>query len=139
VAFLRYATEQKRADVRWERDVLEPARLVFVEETCASAAMLRLRGRGPRASISSATSHKDIERASLSWRRPRPSGMTVPFVLDGAMNGPMPLAVKQCPAPTLKRGVVIMDNLPMPKITGVRRQIKELLHRRLNLLPIRPT
>src|SRR5262249_30741566 len=38
--------------------------------------------------------------------------LVAPFVVEGAMNGPMFLAyVKQCLAPTLRRGdIVIMDN-----------------------------
>jgi transposase len=50
-----YAEEQKRAEVararrRWirEQGMLDPARLVFIDETCTSTAMVRLRGRSPR-------------------------------------------------------------------------------------------
>jgi hypothetical protein len=52
--------------------------------------------------------------------------MTAPFRLDGAMNGPMFLAyVKQCLAPTLKDGdIVILNNLLMPKITSARQAIE---------------
>jgi transposase len=47
--------------------------------------------------------------------------MTAPFVIEGAMNGPMFLAyVNQCLVPTLKRGAtVLMDNLPVHKVVGV--------------------
>jgi len=53
-------------------------------------------------------------------------GMTAPFVLEGAMNGPMFLAyVKQCLVPALKRGdIVVMDNLPVHKVAGVREAIE---------------
>jgi hypothetical protein len=51
----RDAVEQKRAEVararrRWirEQGMLDPARLVFIDETCTSTAMVRLRGRSPR-------------------------------------------------------------------------------------------
>ena len=50
-----HAAEQKRADVararrRWVREqgVLDPARLVFIDETATSTNMVRLRGRCPR-------------------------------------------------------------------------------------------
>jgi hypothetical protein len=50
-----YAAEQRRADVirarrRWMRkqDMFDPARLVFIDETCTNTAMVRLRGRAPR-------------------------------------------------------------------------------------------
>jgi len=54
-------------------------------------------------------------------RCPRP-----PCLREGAMNGPMFLAyVKQCLVPTLKRDdTVIMDNLPVHKVTGVEQAIK---------------
>jgi hypothetical protein len=50
----------------------------------------------------------------------RQRGMTAPFVLKGAINGPMFLAyVKQCLVPTLKRGeIVLMDHLPVHKVAG---------------------
>src|SRR6266481_577494 len=49
------ATEQERADVararrRWIRKqgLLDPARLVFIDETATSTSLVRLRGRCPR-------------------------------------------------------------------------------------------
>ena len=52
--------------------------------------------------------------------------MTAPFVIEGAMNGPMFLTyVKQCLVPTLRRGeIVLMDNLPVHKVTGVAEAIE---------------
>src|SRR5215468_12514804 len=50
-----YAAEQKRAEVararrRWMREqgMFDPAKLVFIDETCTNTAMVRLRGRAPR-------------------------------------------------------------------------------------------
>ena len=56
----------------------------------------------------------------------RQRGMTAPFVLEGAINGPMFLAyVKQCLVPTLKRGeIVLMDHLPVHKAAGVAEAIE---------------
>jgi len=52
--------------------------------------------------------------------------MTAPFVIEGAMNGPMFLAyVRQCLVPTLKCGeTVLMDNLPVHKVAGVAEAIQ---------------
>jgi transposase len=52
----------------------------------------------------------------------RCDGLTAPMVIDGAINGDLFLAyVEQVLAPTLKPGdVVIMDNLQVHKIAGVR-------------------
>src|SRR4051812_33620831 len=53
-----HAAEQKRADVararrRWirEQGMLDPARLVFIDETATSTNMVRLRGRCPRGAV----------------------------------------------------------------------------------------
>ena len=55
----------------------------------------------------------------------RCTGLTAPMVIDGAINGDLFLAyVDQVLAPTLKPGdVVIMDNLRVHKIAGVRNAI----------------
>ena len=55
------------------------------------------------------------QRPGGSFRNSTVRGASAaPFVVEGAMNGPMFLAyVKQCLAPTLRRGdIVIMDNVP---------------------------
>ena len=62
----------------------------------------------------------------LSWAAYDNVNLTAPFVIEGAMNGPMFLAyVKQCLVPTLKRGeMVLMDNLPVHKVAGVAEAIE---------------
>src|ERR1700726_2065769 len=123
------AAEQQRADVvrarrRWMREqgMFDPARLVFIDETWTNTAMVRLRGRSP-------IGERLVDYAPHGhWKiitfvgGLRLRGMTAPFVLEGAMNGPLFLAyVKQCLVPTLKRGeIVLMDNLPVHKVAGVR-------------------
>lgn len=51
----------------------------------------------------------------------RQNGMSAPMVIEGAMNGDAFLAyIEQCLVPTLRRGdIVIMDNLPVHKVSGV--------------------
>lgn len=104
-----HASEQARPDVAARREAwfaqqpdLDPERLVFIDETGASTKMARLRGRAPRG-----------ERCRA------------PMVLDGAMNGTAFLAyVEQVLVPTLQPGdVVVMDNLPAHKPSGVRAAI----------------
>jgi transposase len=104
-----------------EQGMFDPARLVFLDETCTNTAMVRLRGRAPRGKrLVSYAPHGHWKTITfvggLRQRR-----MTAPFVLEGAMNGPMFLAyIKRCLVPTLKRGdIVIMDNLPVHKVAGV--------------------
>ena len=56
----------------------------------------------------------------------RTSGLVAPFVLDGAINGETFLAyVEQFLAPTLAPGdTVVLDNLSLHKVTGVRQAIE---------------
>ena len=105
---------------------LDPARLVFVDETGANTKLVRTRGRGPRGRR---------VRGKAPWGRWRTTpfvgglrarGMTAPMVLDGPMNGPAFLAyVRQVPAPSLMPGdIVVRDNLAARKVAGVRAAIE---------------
>lgn len=100
---------------------MDPARLVFIDETCANTCLVRLRGRCARG-------ERLLGYAPLGqWKTftfvagLRERALVAPFVIEGAMNGPMFLAyVRQCLVPTLKRGdIVVMDNLPVHKVAGV--------------------
>ena len=97
--------------------MFDPARLVFIDETCTTTSMVRLRGRSLRGErLIGYARHGQWKTitfvAGLRYR-----AMVAPFVFEGAINGPMFLAyVKQCLVPTLKRSdIVIMDNLPVHK------------------------
>ena len=129
----RYAAEQKRADVvrarrRWMREqgMFDPARLVFIDETCTNTAMMRLRGRAPRGKRLVGYAPHGHWKTITFVGGLRQRGMTAPFVLEGAINGPMFLAyVKQCLVPTLKRGeIVLMDHLPVHKVAGIAEAIE---------------
>jgi transposase len=128
-----YALEQKRADVvrarrRWirEQGMFDPARLVFIDETCTNTAMVRLRGRAPRGERLVGYAPQGHWKTITFVGGLRRRAMTAPFVIEGAMNGPMFLAyVQQCIVPTLKRGeIVLMDNLPVHKVAGVAEAIE---------------
>ena len=95
--------------------MFDPARLVFIDETCTSTAMVRLRGRAARGERLVAYAPHGAWKTITFVGGLRQRGMTAPLVIEGAMNGPMFLAyVKQCLVPTLKRGeIVLMDNLPV--------------------------
>src|SRR5215469_4035482 len=142
-----YAAEQKRAEVirarrRWMREqgMFDPARLVFIDETWTNSAMVRPCGRSP-------IGERLVDYAPHGhWKiitfvgGLRLRGMTAPFVLEGAMNGPMFLAyVKQCLVPALKCGdIVVMDNLPVHKVAGVREAIEAAGATLLYLPPYSP-
>ena len=66
--------------------------------------------------------------------------MAAPMLLDGPMNGPAFLAyAEQVLAPELRPGdIVVMDNLPAHKISGVREAIEKAGARLLFLPPYSP-
>jgi transposase len=128
------AAERQRSDVararrRWirEQGMLDPARLVFIDETAVSTNMARIRGRAPRGV-------RVIGHVPLGeWKTItfvaglRHNRMTAPMVVDGPMTGEMFLAyVKQCLVPTLRRNdIVVMDNFRAHKVPGIREAIEK--------------
>jgi transposase len=126
------AAERQRADVararrRWirEQGMLDPAQLVFIDETGVSTNMVRIRGRAPRGT-------RLIGHVPLGeWKTItfvgalRHDKMTAPMVIEGAMNAEMFLAyVKQCLAPTLRRNdIVVMDHFKPHKTPGAEEAI----------------
>jgi transposase len=98
--------------------------------------MVRLRGRCPRGERLIGYAPHGHWKTITFVAGLRHRAVVAPFVLEGAMNGPMFLAyVQQCLAPTLKRGdIVVMDNLPVHKVAGVDKAI-EAAGARLRYLP----
>ena len=119
-----FASEQERPDVAaaraaWKdaQPTLDPARLVFIDETGTSTAMARLRGRGKRG-------RRVLGRVPWGhWKTMtfvaglRQDGIVAPFVIDRAMTGAIFVEyIRQCLVPTLRPGdIVVMDNLPAHK------------------------
>jgi transposase len=106
--------------------MLDPARLVFLDETAVSTNLVRLRGRAPRGV-------RLIGRAPLGeWKTItfvaalRHNKMTAPMMIEGAMTGETFLAyVEQCLVPTLKRNdIVVADNFAAHKVPGVQAAIE---------------
>jgi transposase len=127
------AAERERADVakarrRWIRQqgLLDPARLVFIDETSINTSMTRLRGRSPRG-------EPVIDRVPLAhWTTItfvaalRHDKMVAPMVIEGAMTAELFRAyVEQFLVPTLKRNdIVVLDHLQAHKTPGVREAIE---------------
>jgi transposase len=128
-----FATEQDRPEVarkrvRWKthQGRLDPARLVFIDETWAKTNMTRLRGWAP-------CGHKLLAKVPQGhWRTLtflaalRCDRIEAPCVIDGPINGESFLAyVEQFLVPTLRPGdIVIIDNLGSHKAKAVRRAIR---------------
>lgn len=119
---------------------LDPRRLVFLDETGASTKMARTRGRSKRGTRLHASVPHGHWKTTTFLAGLRHDGITAPLVLDGPMNGAIFLAyIEQFLAPTLKPGdIVIMDNLPAHKVTGVRQVIEAVGARLLYLPPYSP-
>jgi transposase len=92
--------------------MLDPARLVFIDETAVSTNLVRLRGRAPRGIRVIGTVPLGSWETITFVAALRQNEMTAPMVLKGAMTGEMFRAyVEQCLVPTLKRNdIVVMDN-----------------------------
>src|SRR6266699_3163843 len=143
-----HASEQERADVaearqRWKEDqpALDPARLVFIDETGTSTNMARLRGRcrrGERLVGRVPHGHWKITTFIAGLRC---DAVTAPFVIDRPMNGLIfRTYLEHCLIPTLTPGdIVIMDNLPAHKVAGVREIIEAVGARLVSCRPTRPT
>jgi len=112
----------------WKQDqpALDPAKLVFVDETGAATDMARLYGRGP-------IGERVVGKVPYGhWKTTtfvaglRADQVIAPLVVDQPMNGVIFRAyVEQCLAPALTPGdIVIMDNLGAHKVEGVRAAIE---------------
>lgn len=123
---------------RWiqSQGLLDTTRLVFIDETAANTKMTRLYGRCPRGERLIAPAPFGHWKTVTFVAALRHNGLTAPMIIDGAMNGETFLAyVEQCLVPSLRRNdVVMMDNLPVHKVQGVREAI-EAVGARLQLLP----
>ena len=142
-----FAAEQDRRDVarrreRWKayQGRLDPARLVFIDETWAKTNMTRLRGWAPRG-------HKLVAKVPQGhWRTLtflaalRHDRIDAPCVIDGPINGESFLAyVEQILVPTLKPGdIVVIDNLGSHKGKAVRRAIRAVGAKLFFLPPYSP-
>jgi transposase len=131
---------EARADWTKQQRRLDPAKLVFLDETWATTNMVRRFGRSPRGERVTGAVPYGHWKTSTFVAALRQDGLTAPLVLDGAMNGRAFLAyVQQFLAPTLNRGdVVIMDNLPAHRVAGVREAIERVGAQLLYLPPYSP-
>jgi transposase len=126
-------SEQDRADVarfraRWKKyqGLIDPKRLVFIDETWAKTNMAPLRGwcpRGERLEAQVPYGHWKTMTFVAALRCDR---IDAPCVFDGPINGASFQAyVETVLVPTLERGdVVILDNLGSHKSKAVRDAVR---------------
>jgi transposase len=128
-----HAAEQDRPDILTRRQEwfdaqpdLDPARLVFLDETWASTNMARRYGRCRRGQrLRSAVPHGHWKTTTFIAGL-RLTGIVAPMVLDGPINGrSFQIWVDRVLIPDLRPGdIVIMDNLASHKRPGVRASIE---------------
>ena len=105
---------------------MDPARLVFLDESGATTAMTRRYGRAPRGQrVDAAVPHGHWKVITLT-AAVRLDGVGACLAFDGATNSACFEAyVGRCLVPTLKVGdVVVMDNLSCHKTAEVERLIR---------------
>lgn len=117
---------RRRAQWKKYQGRLDPARLVFIDETWAKTNMTRLRGWAPRGRKLLAKVPQGQWRTLTFLAALRHDRIEAPCVIDGPINGELFLAyIEQVLVPTLKPGdIVIIDNLASHKGKAVRRAIR---------------
>jgi transposase len=142
-----HAVEQDRPDVLKRREDwfdgqldLDPARLVFIDETWASTNMARLRGRAPKGERLRAGIPHGHWKTTTFVAGLRLTGMVAPMVLDGPINrAAFQAYVEQVLVPGLAPGdIVVMDNLGSHKGPATRAAIEAAGARLLYLPPYSP-
>ena len=127
---------EKRTQWKDSQQQIDPAKVVFIDETWAKTNMTRRFGR-------SLLGTRLIEKTPCGrWETTtflgamRAEGFIAPLTIEGTINGPLFRAwVEQHLAPVLKPGdIVVMDNLSSHKVAGIREAI-EAVGAELRYLP----
>ena len=130
----------RRRDWFEDQPDLDPARLIFIDETWASTNMARLKGRAPKGKrLRVAVPHGHWKTTTFVAGL-KLTGMVAPMVLDGPINGASFLAyVEQILLPELSPGdIVVMDNLGSHKGKAVGKAIEAAGAKLLYLPPYSP-
>lgn len=119
---------------------LDPDRLVFIDETAANTAMARTYGRAPRGERCRMSVPQSHGKTTTVTAGPRASGITAPWLLDGAMNGhAFRTYIEAVLVPDLEPGdTVVLDNLPAHEVSGIRERIEAAGARLPHLPPCSP-
>lgn len=138
---LRPKIARRREQWRKYQARLDPARLVFIDETWAKTNMAPLRGWAPVGRRLDAKVPYGHWRAMTFIAALRHDRIDAPFVFDQPINAMSFLAwVEHQLAPTLRAGdIVILDNLSSHKNPAIRAAIRAAGARLLFLPPTVPT
>lgn len=127
------ASEREREDVVRQRDEwkqrqpqIDPQKVVFIDETWAKTNMTRTYGRSERGTrLVQSVPHGRWQTTTFLGAL-RATGFVAPLTIDGPVNGAVFLAwVQQHLVKNLSPGdIVVMDNLNVHKVAGVREAIE---------------
>ena len=117
---------RRRAQWAARQRLVDPARLVFIDETWTETNMAPLRGWSPRGERLHAKVPHGHWRTMTFLAALRHDRVEAPWLLDGPINGEtFRLYVDKVLVPTLRQGdIVVMDNLGSHKSKAVRRAIR---------------
>jgi len=117
---------RRRAQWAARQRLVDPARLVFIDETWTKTNMAPLRGWSPRGERLPAKVPHGHWRTMTFLAALRHDRVEAPWLLDGPINGEtFRLYVDKVLVPTLRQGdIVVMDNLGSHKSKAVRRAIR---------------
>ena len=107
--------------------MIDPFRLVFLDETFGTTAMTRLYGWGPKSErVVDSVPHGHWKTTTFISAF-RLDGLFAPLVVDGAINGALfEKYIRQEVAPHLRSGdILVMDNLQTHKVKGVVEAVAE--------------
>ena len=119
---------------------LDPESLIFIDESGLSTKMARLRGWAPKGRrCRAAVPHGHWKTITFVGGLTL-AGVVAPMLIDQPMDGEIFLAwCEQMLAPALRPGdIVVMDNLPAHRVSGVREAIEQAGARLLHLPPYFP-
>ncbi|GJE09160.1 hypothetical protein FOHLNKBM_0180 [Methylobacterium longum] len=113
---------------------------MFIDETASNTVMARRYKRAPRGERCRTSVSQGRWETTTVTVGLRTSGITAPWLLDGAMNGQTFRSyVADVLAPTFQPAdTVVMDNLPAHKVSGIRERIEAVGARLLYLFAESP-
>lgn len=119
---------RRRAQWAARQSLVDPARLVFIDETWTKTNMAPLRGWAPRGERLRAQVPHAHWKTMTFLAALRNDRVEAPWLLDGPINGEtFRLYVDKVLVPTLRRGdIVVMDNLGSHKSRAVRQAIRSV-------------
>jgi transposase len=129
------AAEQDRPDVRHKRAIwrgrvakIDPARLVFLDETGAHTAMMRLFGRSPCGERAVGVVPQGHWRTTTLLAAVRRDGVVAPWVFEGATDAlTFETWVEKVLAPAVRPGdIVVLDRLSAHQGGRVRRLLRKV-------------